>query len=130
MLLVRLFRARFDPEDRDEGAAGELLAQIEQRIDAVSSLDEDRILRSFLAVLRAMLRTSYFRSEEGGPAPTYLSFKLDSTELALLPRPRPRYEIFVYSPRVEGVHLRGAGWRAAVCAGPIGARTSGPRYWG
>ena len=71
------------------------------------SLDEDRILRSFLAVIGAMLRTNYFRSDTAGKPLHYLSFKLDPSKLALLPLPRPRFEIFVYSPRTEGIHLRG-----------------------
>jgi glutamate dehydrogenase len=106
-LFVALFTARFDPDARDRAEAERLSEQTERAIDAVQSLDEDRILRSFLSVLRAMLRTNYFRIDEGGRRPAYLSFKLDPTELALLPLPRPRYEIFVYSPRVEGIHLRG-----------------------
>jgi glutamate dehydrogenase len=105
--LVHLFEIRFDPDDPDEARADELVAEIEVDIDAVQSLDEDRILRSFLAVVRAMLRTNYFRVDADGRPPAYLSFKLDPSQLDLLPRPRPRFEIFVYSPRVEGVHLRG-----------------------
>jgi glutamate dehydrogenase len=107
VLLVRLFAARFDPDARSAADAERLSERIEQEIDAVQSLDEDRILRSFLSVMRAMLRTNYFRTDESGRAPGYLSFKLDPTELTLLPLPRPRFEIFVYSPSVEGVHLRG-----------------------
>ncbi len=107
VLILRLFRARFDPDAPDGPAAEAISDELDEAIDAVTSLDEDRILRSFASVLRAMLRTSYFRTGEGGPAPTYLSFKLDPTGLAMLPLPRPRYEIFVYSPRVEGIHLRG-----------------------
>jgi glutamate dehydrogenase len=107
-LMAQLFRARFDPDARDEQRAAQLREQIDHAIDAVQSLDEDRILRSFLAVIDAMLRTSYFRVVgAGGDPPPRLSFKLDPERLALLPLPRPRFEIFVYSPRVEGVHLRG-----------------------
>jgi len=98
--LVELFRARFDPAG-DREAADAIARDIEESIDAVDSLDEDRILRSFLAVVRAILRTNHFQ-----PKP-YLSFKLDPAQVPLLPAPRPRFEIFVYSPRVEGVHLRG-----------------------
>jgi glutamate dehydrogenase len=105
--LVRLFTARFHPETADRERAARIAAEIESSIDAVQSLDEDRILRSFLAVVQAMLRTNYFRVDAGGDPPAYLSFKLDPERLDLLPRPRPKFEIFVYSPRVEGVHLRG-----------------------
>jgi glutamate dehydrogenase len=100
--LVSLFHARFDPiGDRDRAEA--CVTEIEAAIDAVDSLDEDRILRGFESVVRAMLRTNYFLP---GPKP-YVSFKLDPTQIPLVPLPKPRYEIFVHSPRVEGVHLRG-----------------------
>jgi glutamate dehydrogenase len=101
-LLVGLFAARFDPETHDVAKATALTAETEAAIDAVQSLDEDRILRSFMSVVRAMVRTNDYRESS-----TCLSFKLDSASLDLLPQPRPRFEIFVYSPRVEGVHLRG-----------------------
>lgn len=106
-LLVRLFEARFDPSlgdgDRD-------LAEVEQRIlralDDVASLDHDRILRSYLTLIRATLRTNYFqRAADGRPKP-YISLKLEPDAIPDLPAPRPKYEIFVYSPRVEGSHLR------------------------
>ena len=106
-LLVALFTVRFDPERRDSARAERLVQEIEAAIDAVQSLDEDRILRSFLSVIRAMLRTNYFRIDGSGNARSYLSFKLDPSLVPVLPLPRPRFEIFVYSPRVEGVHLRG-----------------------
>ncbi|MGH2916318.1 MAG: NAD-glutamate dehydrogenase [Solirubrobacteraceae bacterium] len=103
--IVALFVARFAPEGHDLARAQALDGEIETAIDAVQSLDEDRILRSVLAVVRAMLRTNHFRG--GGAAPAQLSFKLDPSQLEMLPLPRPRFEIFVYSPRVEGIHLRG-----------------------
>ena len=106
-LLVGLFGARFDPERHDPEAAEQLSEQAEQAIDAVQSLDEDRILRSFLSVVRAMLRTNYYRRGGDERPEASLSFKFDCSGLELLPQPRPRFEIFVYSPRVEGVHLRG-----------------------
>ncbi|MFN2468386.1 MAG: NAD-glutamate dehydrogenase [Gaiellaceae bacterium] len=108
-LLVELFHARLDPgrAARDE-QADRLVAELERLLDAVQSLDEDRILRGFLHVLRAAVRTNYFqRGAEGQPKP-YLSFKLDPAALPDLPEPRPLYEVFVYSPRVEGIHLRGS----------------------
>ncbi len=105
--LVRLFVARFDPDLTDRINADRLDSELDEAIDAVQSLDEDRILRSFVAVVRAMLRTNYFRRNAHGEPPAYLSFKLDPSQLDLLPRPRPQFEIFVYSPSVEGVHLRG-----------------------
>jgi glutamate dehydrogenase len=76
-------------------------------LESVSSLDEDRILFAFYEVIRATLRTNYFQAGEDGAVKEYISFKLDSQALPELPRPRPFREIWVYSPRVEGIHLRG-----------------------
>jgi glutamate dehydrogenase len=107
--LVELFSLRFDPQRRRdaEAKAHTLVGEIEEALDAVESLDEDRILRSFLAVIQAMVRTNYFQSGEDGQPKPYLSFKLDSAGIPDLPAPRPLFEIFVYSPRTEGIHLRG-----------------------
>jgi glutamate dehydrogenase len=107
-LLVELFRARFDPEKANPSMAEALTGEIGAAIDAVDSLDQDRILRRFLDVMKAMLRTNWFQhDEETGEPKHHLSFKLDPEGLAWLPAPRPRFEIWVYSPRTEGVHLRG-----------------------
>jgi glutamate dehydrogenase len=103
-LLVELFHARLDPQSRDEGRAESIARRLDEAIDAVQSLDQDRILRSFLSVIAAILRTNYFIADTARP---YLSFKLDPELIPLLPLPRPRFEIFVYSPRFEGIHLRG-----------------------
>ena len=113
-LLVKLFEARFEPGRN--GLAGDAEArvlatqEIEERISAalddVVSLDHDRILRAYLTHILATLRTNYFQpAAEGGPR-KYLSLKLEPSAIPDLPEPRPSYEIFVYSPRVEGVHLR------------------------
>lgn len=96
-LLVRLFFARFTGEGDEAKLAGEISAAL----DEVQNLDEDRILRSFLAVIQATTRTNYFL---GKP---YVSFKLDPKRVPGLPEPRPMFEIWVYSPRFEAVHLRG-----------------------
>ncbi|HZC14837.1 MAG TPA: NAD-glutamate dehydrogenase domain-containing protein, partial [Thermoleophilaceae bacterium] len=109
-LLIDLFGARFDPESTDQTTAGRLTKQAEEAIDAVESLDQDQILRRFLRVVCAMLRTNFFQraDEAQGEQPKpYVSFKLDPSQLDWLPDPRPAFEIFVYSPRTEGVHLRG-----------------------
>jgi glutamate dehydrogenase len=107
--LVALFETRFSPSAR-EGAALKtvgFLQEIDHLLDQVTNLDEDRILRSFLLLVSKTLRTNYFqRAADGAPKP-YLSVKLSSREIDLLPLPRPLYELYVYSPRVEGVHLRG-----------------------
>ena len=97
-LLVRLFFVRFNEQAGNQAA---LARQISDALDEVQNLDEDRILRSFLAVVQATTRTNYFL---GKP---YLSFKLDPQRVPGLPEPRPMFEVWVYSPRVEGVHLRG-----------------------
>ena len=107
-LLVRLFEARFDPDrgsvaHRDETAT-RLRQQILGALDDVASLDHDRIIRSFLHVVDATVRTNAFMI--AGEQPPTLTVKLRPRELAELPEPKPAYEIFVYSPRVEGVHLR------------------------
>ena len=107
--LVRLYERRFDPADAAGAAAeSETLAQdIERDLDAVANLDEDRILRSFLTLVRKSLRTNYFQRTKAGAPKPYLSVKLRSHEIDLLPLPRPLYEIYVYGPRMEGCHLRG-----------------------
>ncbi|WP_278236736.1 NAD-glutamate dehydrogenase [Isoptericola sp. AK164] len=106
--LVRLFALRFDPDldvDRDaevDRAADALLAAL----DDVASLDHDRILRAFLGVVRATLRTNFYtRDADGAPTP-WVSMKFDCARVPDLPRPHPMAEIWVYSPQVEGVHLR------------------------
>ncbi|HLM08336.1 MAG TPA: NAD-glutamate dehydrogenase [Thermoleophilaceae bacterium] len=106
-LLMSMFRARFHPGRADRDDAGEIAERIEHAIDSVESLDQDQILRMFLGAVRAMLRTNFFASGPDGEPISHLSFKFDPQQLPWLPQPRPRYEIFVYSPRVEGVHLRG-----------------------
>lgn len=108
-LLVRYFEARHDPDgstERTEAAARYLL-EMDKALEAVSSLDDDRILRSFLNVVRATIRTNYFQTATDGQHKAYVAFKFDPSQLPELPLPRPMYEIWVYSPRVEAVHLRG-----------------------
>ncbi len=106
-LIVDLFKARLDPSRQNRDDTEKLTGEIEEALEAVVSLDEDRILRSFLDITLATLRTNYYQSTLEGDAKPYLSFKLDPQSIPGLPLPRPRFEIFVYSPRTEGVHLRG-----------------------
>ncbi|WP_280441601.1 NAD-glutamate dehydrogenase [Nocardia brasiliensis] len=106
---IELFDSRFDPDGdalitADRVAA--LTARLHADIDAVVGLDADRILRAIFGLITATLRTNYYRKDEAGNPLDYLSFKLDSSAIEELPKPRPRFEVFVYSPRVEGVHLR------------------------
>ncbi|RDI46068.1 NAD-glutamate dehydrogenase [Aquicella lusitana] len=107
-LLVQLFILRFDPviQRHKHPDPSELITAIEQSLDAVSSLDEDRILRRLLEVIQATIRTNYFQKNNEGTEKPYISFKFDPSAISDLPLPKPKYEIFVYSPRVEGVHLR------------------------
>ncbi|WP_083934286.1 NAD-glutamate dehydrogenase [Sciscionella marina] len=108
-LLIQLFEARFDPnrsERERESTAEDLTTEVLALIDEVTSLDEDRILRSLHNLVTATLRTSYNVCDENGDPRGYLAVKLDPRRIPELPEPRPRFEIFVYSPRFEGVHLR------------------------
>ncbi|WP_330339632.1 NAD-glutamate dehydrogenase [Streptomyces sp. NBC_00557] len=107
-LLVSLFEARMSPDRQKAGLEliDALLEEVDAALDQVASLDEDRILRSFLTVIKATLRTNFFQEAEGGRPHDYVSMKFDPQAIPDLPAPRPAYEIWVYSPRVEGVHLR------------------------
>ncbi len=101
-LLVDLFETRFRPDfggDREDDESA-LVQEIRSALDAVASLDEDRILRSYLGLIRATVRTNHFQQKQ------FLSLKLEPKTVPDMPAPRPAHEIFVYSPRVEGVHLR------------------------
>ena len=112
--LVELWEARFDP-DRYAGKAGkrrdaaeeEVAERIVDALDEVSSLDHDRIVRAFIGVIRAGLRTNFYQSgADGAEHKPYVSLKLNPKAVPDLPAPRPQFEIWLYSPRVEGVHLR------------------------
>jgi glutamate dehydrogenase len=106
--LVDLFEHRFDPArvaSPSLAALGEVQA-IDHALDAVDSLDEDRILRSFLTLVLKSVRTNYYQTLPGGMPKPALAVKFASSQIDLLPLPRPLYEIYVYSPRVEGVHMR------------------------
>ena len=106
-LLVELFRVRHDPEQQDrEALARDLHERIEAALNDVPSLDDDRIIHRLRNVVDCMLRTNFFQKDAAGESPHCISFKLDSRSLDELPLPRPLCEIFVYSPQVEGVHLR------------------------
>jgi glutamate dehydrogenase len=107
-LLISLFQARMSPDHQraaEELTEG-LMEELQGALDQVASLDEDRILRAFLTLIQATLRTNYFQTGPDGEPHPYLSVKFDPRAIPELPAPRPAYEIWVYSPRVEGVHLR------------------------
>jgi glutamate dehydrogenase len=109
--IVALFRARFDPylvaTDAERSVRETtILSEIEEQLKSVTSLDEDRILRLFTNLVQATIRTNLWQiGQDGHPRPV-ISFKFDARKIEDLPAPRPLYEIFVYSPRVEGIHLR------------------------
>ncbi|MFJ8587572.1 NAD-glutamate dehydrogenase [Streptomyces sp. NPDC093595] len=107
-LLVSLFEARMAPERQRAGTEliDGLMEELDGALDQVASLDEDRILRSFLTVIKATLRTNFFQKAQSGEPHAYVSMKFDPQAIPDLPAPRPAFEIWVYSPRVEGVHLR------------------------
>jgi glutamate dehydrogenase len=107
--LADLFVARFDPQSSDAARRG-VLARLDRRIRAaleeVTRSDEDRILRALWNALSATVRTNAYQKSSSGQLKEYLSFKLESQRLRELPLPKPLFEIFVFSPRMEGVHLR------------------------
>jgi glutamate dehydrogenase len=123
--IVELFHVRFDPHPSSfrGGAEGgepgmtegefdrdakqkQIAARIEEELQKVESLDEDRILRHFVNAVQSAIRTNYFQADAHGQAKPIISVKFESGKLTGIPLPHPLYEIFVYSPRVEGVHLR------------------------
>lgn len=107
-LLVDYFELRFRPGG-EHSASGEaaLRARILERLEQVSSLDEDRILRRYLDMIGGTLRTNFYQRDGQGGFKSHISIKLAPRTIPDLPKPLPLYEIYVYSPRVEGVHLRG-----------------------
>src|SRR6202011_2653292 len=107
--LVDLFLARFDPSGSADAAIKTLtlVSEISEALDAVANLDEDRIPRAFLAMIQATTRTNFFQRDSSGAPKSYISFKFNPLLVPGLPDPKPMFEIYVYSTRMEGVHLRG-----------------------
>ena len=108
-MLTHYFISKFDPNNSTSTHEDNQRKRIEiiTKLDDVLSLDEDRIIRRFLNVIDSTLRTNYFQNLGVDINKPYLSFKLDSARLDQMPLPRPYVEVFVYSPRFEGIHLRG-----------------------
>jgi len=107
--LVGQFRNHFDPGIADatrKREAKRIREEIGARLENAKTLDEDRILRAFVGAVEATLRTNFFQSGTDGRPKDYISIKLDPARIKEMPLPRPKFEIFVYSPDVEGVHLR------------------------
>ncbi|MGH0241656.1 NAD-glutamate dehydrogenase [Sinorhizobium meliloti] len=109
--LSTLFQHRFDPHlalsltermEREEAIA----RNIDETLKTVTSLDEDRIIRHFVNVIRSTVRTNFYQADSSGQSKAQIVLKIDSRKIDGLPLPRPLYEIMVYSPRVEGIHLR------------------------
>ncbi|MDM0043258.1 NAD-glutamate dehydrogenase [Variovorax dokdonensis] len=110
--LVALFEMRFDPsvasgKGADPSAHMAQVSAIETSLEQVANLSEDRVLRHYLALILATKRTNFWRRDADGKRRPFLSFKFDSRSVPELPEPKPMFEIFVYSTRFEGVHLRG-----------------------
>jgi glutamate dehydrogenase len=109
--LIALFKNHFDPAlgvaamGRQAASLG-IRAQIDDSLNSVTNPDEDRIVRLYVTLIEATLRTNYFQRDAGGNRKSYVSFKFDSQKIKELPLPRPMFEIFVYSPAMEGIHLR------------------------
>ncbi len=110
-LLVAFFRARFEPgrqgHERSSAVADRVQQSILDGLEQIENLSDDQILRRYLELMQATLRTNYFQLGEGCQPRDYMAFKLSPAAIANMPKPRPAFEVFVYSPRVEGVHLRG-----------------------
>ena len=115
VLFVQLFHTKMQPLDAKNDSCvmqgntdtATLNAQIQTALKSVQTLDEDKILRWLVDLLNALLRTNYYQREPDGQRKNRLSFKFSANDIANLPKPKPLYEIFVYSPQVEAVHLRG-----------------------
>ena len=106
--LVKLFDLRYNPKIKQAAKKVEaLLLVIKEQMDTVSNLDDDRIIRRYLDLIMATLRTNFYQLDEEGKEKSYVSIKMLPDLIPEMPLPKPKFEIFVYSPRVEGVHLRG-----------------------
>ncbi len=110
--IVALFKAFFDPRvkhgtDKDEERIERLSNKILDALDGVANLNEDKVLRRYYELLCGTLRTNFFQQDSDGNVKTYISIKFSPRDIPDIPEPRPLFEIFVYSPRMEGVHLRG-----------------------
>jgi len=111
-LLSEFFQSRFDPSlNVDKERAAEKLSMLEtkflEQLDGVQNLTEDKILRLYLDLIKATMRTNFYQQDDQGEEKSYISFKFQPRLIPNVPLPVPMFEIFVYSPRIEGVHLRG-----------------------
>jgi len=105
LLLVKAFLRKFDPQRASPDSYRELFDLIEEKLHDIESLDHDLIYKGMLNLVDATVRTNYFQKDEGNTG--HISFKLDSLRIERLPKPSPRFEIYIYATRFEGIHLRG-----------------------
>ena len=109
-LLLKVFYIKFEPNEHGLtyrfNEVAKVKLEIFNKLNDVKSLNEDRVIRSFLDVIENTLRTNFFQKDDKGENKTYFSFKIDSAKLENLPLPRPMFEIFVFSKHTEGIHLR------------------------
>ncbi|MDK9735783.1 NAD-glutamate dehydrogenase [Vibrio sp. D404a] len=106
--LVKLFAKRFDPKHKGSAKGQQdLIKTITEQLDHVESLDDDRIIRRYMEMISATLRTNYYQVDENKQAKPWLALKMKPSEIPDIPAPVPAFEIFVYAPDIEGVHLRG-----------------------
>ncbi len=109
LLLLQLFAERFDPaklESSTDESVNAILTELEDSYQQVSSLTDDRLLRQYQAIIMVTVRTNYYQYLGSGPELPLLSLKIQPAQIPAAPKPHPKFEIFVYSPRVEGVHFR------------------------
>ena len=106
--LCSLWQMRLHPQHANQAQADTVVKQFKQQLDDVSNADEDRILNAVLTVILAVVRTNFWQQDADGNHKPVLSMKIESGKIEFLPKPWPMFEIWVYSPRIEGVHLRGA----------------------
>ena len=108
-MLVRLFEAKFNPKgiSNREELIHDISEKIKEALQIVTDASQDAVVRVFFNAINATLRTNYYQTDENGKFKGYMSFKFDPSKIPNLPLPLPYAEIFVYSPRLEAVHLRG-----------------------
>lgn len=105
--LNRYFILRFCPQNHNQDEEKTVKQRILDGLNDITSADDDRVLRLYLTVINATVRTNFFQNNAEGAPKDYISFKISSQNIEELPKPRPVYEIFVYSSYMEGIHLRG-----------------------
>ncbi|MFT5741646.1 MAG: glutamate dehydrogenase [Gammaproteobacteria bacterium] len=105
LLLVKCFLHKFDPQKIEINSYQQILESIKEKLQGIESLDHDLIFKRMVNLIESTVRTNYFQSKQSDSG--HVSFKLDSTRVEHMPKPSPRFEIFVYSSRFEGIHLRG-----------------------